>query len=137
MAATAHDIRRGADPSEPRTVLRLNAIVSLVAGSLMLFIAGPLASLLGIGGRGALAIAGLVLLAVGLDEFLVAVGRRMRVIQVRLFALADLVLVGGGVAFLAAGPVALSVVERAFVAVVAVVLGWFAIAAFRSARALR
>lgn len=138
MAATARDMRQVPVPSlSPRAILRLNALAAVTGGSLLLLFAGPLARLLGLGSRGVLAVAGLVLIAVGSDELMFAVGRGLRRLHVRLFALTDLGLVGGGVAFLAWGPAGLTAFERAVVAIVCVALAWFAIAGFRSARELR
>ena len=136
MATTAHEMPSMHDPARPRAILRLNALVVVAAGSLMLLVAGPLARILELGDRGLLAAAGLVLLAVGSDELFVAVRRGLRRVHVRLFALADVALLGGGAAFLVAGPSALTFLERAIVTIVAMVLGWFAIAVYRTARIL-
>ena len=136
MATTAHEMPSMHDPARPRAILRLNALVAVAAGSLMLLVAGPLARLLGLGDRGLLAAAGLVLLAVGSDELFVAVHRGLRRIHLHLFAIADLALLGGGLAFLAAGPAALTLLERAIVAIAAIALGLFAIENVRAARKL-
>ena len=136
MASIAQDMRRILDPARPRAILRMNALAALVGGSLMLLIAGPIAQIMGWGGRGPVALAGLILLVLGSDELLIAVGRGVRRLHVLLFAIADLALVAGGLAFLLDGPSVLTVLDRILVAVVAVALGWFAIAEFRAARAL-
>jgi hypothetical protein len=138
MAATARDIRPiSTSTLSPRSILRLNALAAVAGGSLMLLFAGPLARLLGLGGRGVLAVAGLILIAVGSDELMFAVGRGLRRLHLRLFAITDVALVGGAAAFLAWGPGGLTVFERAIVAIVAFALGLFAIAEFRAARELR
>ena len=134
MATTAHEMPSMNDPARPRAILRLNAVVSVAAGLLMLLVAGPLARILGLGDRGLLAAAGLVLLAVGSDELFVAVHRGLRRVHLRLVAIADVALLGGGLAFLAVGPAALTLLERAIVAVSAIALGLFAIENVRAAR---
>ena len=136
MAVTAHEMPGISDPARPRAVLRLNALAGLAAGSILLLIAGPLARVLGLEGRGLLAIAGVILFAVGSDELFFANRRGLRRIDLRLFALTDLALVAAGIAFLSAGPPGLTILERAVVAVVAIVFGWFAIEDLRSARTL-
>jgi hypothetical protein len=138
MAATARDIRPISSPTlSPRSILRLNALAAVTGGSLMLLFAGPLARALGLGNRGLLAVAGLILIGVGSDELMFAVGRGLRRLHLRLFAITDVALVGGAAAFLAWGPEGLTLFERALVAIVAVPLAWFAIAEFRAARELR
>lgn len=138
MAATARDMRPISSPAlGPRALLRLNALVALTGGSLMLLYAGPLARAIGLGNRVPIALAGVVLIAIGSDELMFAVGRGLRRLHLRLFALTDLALVGGATAFLAWGPQGLNIFERAVVAIVAAALGWFAIAEFRHARQLR
>lgn len=136
MAATAREMRPTPDPARPRAILRMNALAAVAIGSLMLLLAGPVNQLLGLGGRGPLAIAGLVLLAIGSDELFVAVRRGLRRLHLRLFALTDFALVAAGVAFLAAGPAALTILDRAIVVLATAVLGLFAVAAFRAARSL-
>lgn len=136
MAASAHDLRRpGGVKLDARTALRLNAISSLVVGAVMLVFAGPLARITGIGRPGLLAIFGAVLFGYGFDEFGFAVGRRLRRAHVYLFAVVDLAFVASAV-FLVIGPDAFSAMERALIAAVAAVFGWFAIAEFRAARSL-
>jgi hypothetical protein len=135
MAASAHDLRLPWVKRDARTTLRLNAIASLAVGMLMLVFAGPLARITGIGRPGLLAIFGAVLLVYGVDEFGFAVGRRLRRAHVHLFAVVDLVVIGGAI-LIVIGPAAVSVVERALIVAVAVVFGWFAIAEFRAARSM-
>ena len=136
MATTMHEMPSVGDPARPRAVLRLNALAAVAAGSVMLLLAGPLARILGLEGRGLLAAAGLILLALGSDELFIAVRRGLRRAHMYLVAFADLAILGAGVAFLAAGPTALTFLERGIVAVAAVALGWFAIAVYRTARLL-
>jgi hypothetical protein len=136
MAVSAHEMPPISDPARPRAILRLNALVALAGGSLMLLLAGPAARILGLGSRTLLAVAGIVLIGFGSDELFVAVRRGLRPLHVHLFAIADLALVAGGAVFLAVGPAALTFLERAIVAVVAIALGLFAIEEFRSARTL-
>ena len=136
MAVTAQEMPGISDPARPRMVLRLNALVGLAAGSVLLLIAGPLARVLELGSRGVLAVAGVILFAVGADELFFANRRGLRRVDLHLFALTDLALVGAGIVFLAAGPAGLTLLERSVVAVVAIVLGWFAIEGFRIARTL-
>jgi hypothetical protein len=136
MATTVHEMPSIGDPARPRAVLRLNALAAVAAGSLMLLLAGPFARLLGLGDRGLLAAVGLVLITLGSDELFIAVRRGLRRAHLYLVVFADLAVLGGGVAFLAAGPSALTVLERAVVAVTAVALGWFAIAVYRTTRTL-
>jgi hypothetical protein len=136
MATTAQEMPSIHDPARPRAILRLNALAAVAAGSLMLLIAGPLARILGLEDRGVLAAAGLVLVVLGSDELFVAVRRGLKRAHVYLFAFTDVALLGGGTAFLLAGPTALTFLERAVVAVAAVALGWFAIAVSRTARML-
>ncbi|MFY9586799.1 MAG: hypothetical protein WAT66_05015 [Actinomycetota bacterium] len=136
MATTTHEMPSIGDPARPRAVLRLNALAAVAAGSMMLLLAGPLARILGLEGRGLLAAAGLILVALGSDELFIAVRRGLRRAHLYLVAFADLAILGAGVAFLAAGPAALTFLERGIVAVAAVALGWFAIAVCRTARLL-
>lgn len=136
MAVSAHEMPPITDPARSRAILRLNGLVAVAGGALMLLLAGPLARILGLGSRSLLAIAGIVLIGFGSDELFFAVGRGLRRLHVHLFAIADLALVAGGAVFLAVGPAALTLLERAIVAVVAVALGWFAIEEFRAARTL-
>jgi hypothetical protein len=136
MATTAHEMPSLNDPARPRAILRLNAVVAVAAGIVMLLVAGPLARILELGDRGLLATAGLVLLAIGSDELFVAVHRGLRRVHLHLFAIADLALLGGGLAFLSAGPAALTILERAIVAVAALALGLFAIENLRAGRRL-
>lgn len=136
MAVTAHEMPGISDPARPRAVLRLNALVGLAAGSVLLLIAGPLARVLGLGSRGLLAIAGLILFAVGSDELFFANRRGLRRLDLHLFAITDLALLAAGIAFLAGGPPGLTLFERSVVAVVAIAMGLFAIEEFRSARTL-
>jgi hypothetical protein len=127
MATTAQEMPSIGDPARPRAILRLNALAAVAAGSVMLLVAGPLARILGLGSRGLLAAAGLVLIALGSDELFVAVRRGLRRAHLRLFAIADLALLSGGIVFLAVGPAALTLLERAIVALAAIALGLFAI----------
>jgi hypothetical protein len=136
MATTMHEMPSVGDPARPRAVLRLNALAAVAAGSLMLVLAGPLARILGLEGRGLLAAGGLILMALGSDELFIAVRRGLRRAHLYLVAFADVAILGGGVAFLAAGPAALTFLERGVVAVAAVALGWFAVAVYRTARLL-
>jgi hypothetical protein len=137
MASSAHDVRSFAGQRlDARTVVRLNAIASVAVGSLMLLIAGPMARQTGIARPGILAITGALLWFYGLDGLGLAVGRRLRRAHVRLFAFADAAWVGGGVALLVAGPHALTFLERALVAVAAILFVGFSFAGWRAARGL-
>lgn len=136
MATSAHEMPSIADPARPRAVLRLNGLAAVAAGTVMVILAGPLARVLGLGNRGLLAVSGIVLAVIGSDELFVAVRQGLRRAHLLLFAIADLALLGGGLAFLAAGPAALTLLERAIVAVSAVALGLFAIENVRAARRL-
>src|SRR5205809_5813276 len=97
MAASVHDVRdvRG-DHLSPRAILRANGVVAVTMGSLILLVAGPIAGALHMSHRALPAVAGLILLLLGSDELMVAVGRGLRRLHVRLFALADAALVAGG-----------------------------------------
>jgi len=134
MAVQAYDHPIPRPRVAARLVLRLNALAALVAGVAMLLLAGPIARAAGISDGTVLAVIGVVLLAFGSNELAVAVGRRLRRIDVRLFALTDLACVAAGVALIVARPVVLTFLERGLVAGVAGVLAWFAVAGFRAAR---
>lgn len=125
----------GARP-DPRTIVRLNAIASVLAGTVMLIFAGPLAQRSGVAEQGLLAIAGAILLGYGVDGLGVAVGRHLRKAQVLLYAFADAAWLVVGGAFVVVGPDALTFLERALIAFSAAVLGWFGLAALRAARSL-
>ena len=132
----SNTLHRSYAAPDARTILRLNAIASAAAGVVMLIFAGPLARLSGVVHPAVLAVCGAIALAYGLDELSVAVGRRLRRAEVRIYALADVALTAGGLAFLVRGPETLTFLERSLIAVTVGALGWFACAGFRAAKAL-
>jgi uncharacterized membrane protein HdeD (DUF308 family) len=137
MAATAPDVRIvEAERLSPRAILRLNGLAAILVGSLILIVAGPIAGAFRMGHRALPAVAGLILLLLGSDELMFAVGRRLRRLHVRLFALADAALVAGGAFLIATGTPSLAIFERVALWIVAVTVAPFAVAAFRASREL-
>lgn len=137
MATSTHGLPLfGGTKPDARTILRLNGIASLALGALILIFAGPLARLTEIGRPDILAIFGAVVFGYGFDQMGFALGRGLRRAHVLLFAVADVLWIAVGTAFLLAGPDALTFLERALISTVAVLFGWFAWAGIRAARAL-
>jgi hypothetical protein len=119
-----------------RAVLRFNGIATGALGAVVLSFASSIGRALGSESGVLVWLAGLALIALGIDEIAFAVGRRVRTSIVLPVAAVDVVASVAAVIIAVASGSALSGVGRGLLVIGAVVLASFAVAEVRATRGL-
>lgn len=123
-------------PPPARTVLRLNAVLSIAGAVMLLLAARPLASALGLANAETVAWLGIGVLVVGLGALTVSLRRGIKRPSLVAFGLLDVVCVIASLAALVFAPHGMTIVGRALLAAITAIVAWFAMAELRAARRL-
>jgi hypothetical protein len=123
-------------PPPARTVLRMNAWLSIAAGLGLVTIARPLSTALGLARPDVLGWVGLAVLVLGINALIVSLKRGLSRPSVIAFAVVDGLLVAASLSALIFSATDMTIAGRAFVAAAALIVSWFTMAELRAARKL-